>query len=147
MNAAILRKINENASGIDVGSEEIFVSVNEKEVKRFRTFTNDLIEVARYLKENGVKTVALEATGIYWVTLYELLEENDLDVYLVNGAHVKNVPGRKSDVKDSQWIHELHTFGLLRSSFIPDKETSRVNLTRLVSFYPDMRRDLCAIIQ
>lgn len=135
MNAAILRKINENASGIDVGSEEIFVSVNENEVKRFRTFTSDLLEAARYLKENGVETIALEATGIYWVTLYELLEENGFEVYLVNGAHVKNVPGRKSDVKDSQWIQELHTFGLLRSSFIPDKETRKIRT------YVRLRRD------
>ena len=116
-----LKKINPYAGGIDVGSEKIFVSVPDQPVKNFDTYTASLIKCSRYLKENKVETVAMEATGVYWIPIYEILEAAGIEVCLVNGSHVKNVPGRKSDVQDCQWLHELHSYGLLRSSFIPEE--------------------------
>ena len=114
-----LTKINQKAAGIDIGAELIFIAVEGQCVQSFSTFTAGYIQAADYLKEHGIVTVAMEATGIYWISLYEVLEKYGFEIYLVNGAHVKNVPGRKSDVKDSQWIQQLHSYGLLRASFIP----------------------------
>ena len=111
--------INENAAGIDIGTEMIFVSVAGLPVKGFPTYTPDLVEACRYLKTNNVTTVAMEATGVYWLPLYDLLESNNIEVFVVNGAHIKNVPGRKSDIQDCQWIQQLHSYGLLISSFVP----------------------------
>ena len=90
-------------------------------VRSFKAFTPDLYELADWLKQSGVETVALESTGIYWITLYEILEERGFAVRVVNARHVKNVPGRtKTDVLDCQWIQKLHSFGLLSGSFRPD---------------------------
>jgi transposase len=114
-----LSLINENAAGIDIGTELIFVAVAGMPVRSFPTYTADLLEACSYLKANRVTTVAMEATGVYWMPLYDLLESNHMEVFVVNGAHVKNVPGRKSDTQDCQWIQQLHTYGLLRSSFVP----------------------------
>jgi transposase len=112
-----------DAAGIDIGSDEHWVAVPadraEKSVVPFRTFTADLRRLADWLKECGIRTVAMESTGVYWIPLYELLEERGFEVLLVNAAHARNVPGRKSDVLDCQWLQELHTFGLLRASFRP----------------------------
>jgi transposase len=115
-----LRIINPEAGGIDVGSEKIFISVEAEDVKSFNTFTNSFAEAVKYLQENGVKTVAMESTGVYWITLYDMIKEAGIEVYVVNGREVKNVPGRKSDVADCQWIQQLHSYGLLRASFIPE---------------------------
>jgi transposase len=115
-----IKAINHHAAGIDIGSEKIFVSVAGQEVKNFDTFTFGIIELSNYLKEHKITTVAMEATGVYWIPIYEVLEKNGFEVCVVNAYHVKNVPGRKSDVLDCQWIQELHTCGLLRGSFIPD---------------------------
>ena len=114
-----LSLINENAAGIDIGTEMIFVSVGGLPVKSFPTYTANLLEACNYLKTNNVTTVAMEATGVYWIVLYDLLERNNIEVFVVNGAHIKNVPGRKSDTQDCQWIQQLHSYGLLRSSFVP----------------------------
>lgn len=114
-----LTKINQKAAGIDIGAEQIFISVAGQEVQSFDTFTLGYAKAIEYLKRYSIETVAMEATGIYWVSLYEMIEQAGIKVYLVNGAHVKNVPGRKSDVKDCQWIQQLHSYGLLRASFIP----------------------------
>jgi transposase len=92
----------------------------EQCVRSFRTFTSDLERLADWLQECGVKTVAMESTGVYWVPVYELLEERGFEVLLVNAAHARNVPGRKSDVLDCQWLQQLHTFGLVRASFRPE---------------------------
>ena len=112
-----------DAAGIDIGSDEHWVAVPadraEKSVVPFRTFTSDLQRLADWLKQCGIRTVAMESTGVYWIPLYELLEERGFEVLLVNAAHARNVPGRKSDVLDCQWLQELHTFGLLRASFRP----------------------------
>jgi len=121
-----LQRINPNAAGVDCGSESHHVAVpadrDPEPVRRFRTFTTDLLRLADWLTDCQVKTVAMEATGVYWIPIYEILEERGFEVILVNAHHVKNVPGRKTDVVDCQWIQELHSFGLLRGSFRPSAE-------------------------
>src|SRR6478672_6251168 len=101
----------------------MFVAVppgaDEHPVRVFTTFTEDLHRLADWLAQCGVTTVAMEATGVYWIPLYEILEARGLEVYLVNARHTKNLPGRKSDVQESQWLLKLHTYGLLRNSFHP----------------------------
>jgi transposase len=115
--------VNPNAAGIDCGSETHYVAVppdrDATPVRAFSTFTTDLQRLADWLTACGVTSVAMESTGVYWIPLYELLEGRGFDVVLVNAQHVKNVPGRKSDVVDCQWLQELHSVGLLRGSFRP----------------------------
>lgn len=115
-----LEKINSNAAGIDIGSEKIFVALEGQEVKNFGTFTASLHQAVEYLQLNGITTVAIEATGVYWIVLHDLLERAGIEVFLVNPIETKNVPGRKTDVQDCQWIQQLHSYGLLRKSFIPE---------------------------
>jgi len=91
-------------------------------VRCFKTFTDDLHRLADWLVACGVKTVAMEATGVYWIPIDEILEGRGLEVRLVTAQHVKNVPGRKSDVSDCEWLQELHSVGLLRGSFRPTAE-------------------------
>jgi transposase len=91
-------------------------------VRRFECFTADLHRLADWLQQCGVKTVAMQSTGVYWIPLYEILEERGIQVYLVNARHTKNLPGRKSDVQESQWLLKLHTYGLLNNSFQPPSE-------------------------
>jgi len=119
--ATDIQIIHPRSAGIDIGSEKVFVYVPGHEVLHFDTFTAAFHQLIAFLQSVGVKTVAMEATGVYWFSLYELLEAAGVEVYLVNGAHVKNVPGRKSDVSDCQWLQQLHQYGLLRRSFIPDE--------------------------
>jgi transposase len=120
---ALLRKVNLNAAGIDVGSEQHYVAVPEgRDVQTVRSFgavTAELHRLVDWLAACGIETVAMESTGVYWIPLYELLEARGFEVVLVNARHLKNVPGRKTDVLDCQWLQELHTFGLLRASFRP----------------------------
>jgi transposase len=124
---AELQKINLNAAGIDIGAEFHFVCVpegrGETTVREFSSFTNDLYRLADWLLDCGITTVAMESTGVYWVPLYEILEERGLEIRLVNARHVKNVPGRKSDVLDCQWLQRLHMYGLLEGSFRPNQES------------------------
>jgi transposase len=112
-----------NAAGIDLGAEEIWVAVpadrDANAVRRFEAFTRDLVAIVQWLVGCGVRSVAMEATGVYWIPLYQLLEDAGLKVCLVNARHVKNVPGRKSDVRDCQWLQYLHSVGLLLGSFRP----------------------------
>lgn len=119
----ILEQVHLHAAGIDIGSESHWVAVpddrDEKPVREFRSFTQDLHALADWLEACGIETVAMESTGVYWIPLYEILEERGFEVLLVNARHVKGVPGRKSDILDCQWIQQLHTFGLLRGSFRP----------------------------
>lgn len=116
-----LPQINPHAAGIDIGSEKIFLSTGPGHVTCYDSFTASLCKMRDEMLEAGVTTVAMEATGVLWVPLYEILEEAGIEVCLVNGAHVKNVPGRKSDVLDCQWLQQLHSCGLLRPSFIPEE--------------------------
>src|SRR5687767_1414852 len=120
---SLLKRINPNAAGVDCGSADHYVAVpvdrDEVSVRSFKTFTADLHRLAEWLIRCRVTTVAMEATGVYWLPLYEILEARGLEVVLVNARHVKNVPGRKSDVSDCEWLQELHSVGLLRGSFRP----------------------------
>jgi transposase len=95
-------------------------------VRSFGTFTQDLLALAQWLKECRIQTVAIEATSVYWIPLFQVLEERGLEVCLVNARHVKNVPGRKSDMADCQWLQHLHAVGLLRGSFHPPQAVRAV---------------------
>ena len=121
-----LQHINVHAAGIDIGSRSHFVAVPEgidkMPVREFSSFTGDLEQMAAWLISCGVTTVAMESTGIYWIPAFEILERHGIEVKLVNARHVKNVPGRKSDVLDCQWLQQLHTYGLLRGAFRPDAQ-------------------------
>ena len=120
---SVLERLNPNVAGIDCGSAEHFVAVppdrDPTSVRSFPTFTSDLHRLADWLTACRVTSVAMEATGVYWIPIYEILEGRGFNVQLVNARHVKNVPGRKSDVSDCEWLRELHSVGLLRGSFRP----------------------------
>jgi transposase len=117
MNA--LPVLEPNAAAIDVGSERLHVSIGGDVPKVFSTFTGDLEALRDWFTQQGVRTVAMEATGVYWLYLYEVLEAASLEVVVVNGRHVQNVPGRKTDMADCQWLATLHAHGLLRGGFVP----------------------------
>jgi transposase len=123
VSSSVLEHINPNAAGIDCGSAEHFVAVppdrDPMPVRSFATFTGDLYRLADWLMACRVTSVAMEATGVYWIPLYEFLDARGFTVLLVNARHVKNVPGRKSDVSDCEWLRDLHIVGLLRGSFRP----------------------------
>jgi transposase len=127
---ALLRQVNLHAAGIDVGSERHYVAVpkerDAESVRSFGSVTGELNRLADWLKACGIQTVAMESTGVYWIPLYELLEERGFEVVLVNARHLKNVPGRKTDVLDCQWLQRLHTFGLLQASFRPAAEIAQL---------------------
>jgi len=118
-----LQEIHPNTAGIDVGSGSHFVAVppgrDPKPVREFPSFTVDLHRIVKWLKKCHIEKVAIESTGVYWIPLYEILEDNGFDVCLVNAKHIKNAPGRKTDVQDSQWLQQLHAYGLLQKSFRP----------------------------
>jgi len=122
--------VNPNAAGIDCGSGEHYVAVPadraDNPVRVFPSFTADLHRLADWLIECDIDTVAIESTGVYWIPLFDILSERGLEVIVVNARHVKNVPGRKTDVVDCQWLQQLHTFGLLRGSFRPDLEITQL---------------------
>ena len=115
--------LNPDTAGIDIGATEIYVAVppdrDERSVRRFAVFTEDLHALADWLRLCGVQSIAMESTGVYWIPLFQILEAHGFEVCLVNARHVKNVPGRKSDVQDCQWLQYLHSVGLLRGSFRP----------------------------
>lgn len=118
--------IHPNAAGIDIGAEKSYVAVpadrDETPVRSFGCFTEDLHALAHWLEACGIDTVAMESTGVYWVPMFQILEGYGFEVYLVNARHVKNVPGRKTDVVDCQWLQQLHSFGLLSASFRPEDD-------------------------
>ena len=119
-----------NAAGIDIGAREIFVAVpadrDENPVRVFPTFTADLEEMARWLLSCGITTVAMESTGVYWIPLYDVLERHGVTPCLVNARNMKNVPGRRTDWHECQWLQFLHSVGLLRAAFRPDGEVCAV---------------------
>jgi transposase len=115
-----MKKIHKHAAGIDIGARKIFIGLENKEVKSFETFTDDLESAADFLVENNITTVAMEATGVYWIILYDILQARGIDVWLVDGRSTKQVPGRKTDVKDCQWIQQLHSHGLLSRCFVAE---------------------------
>jgi len=115
-----LQRIRPNCAGVDVGSSRIFIGIENKPVRSFDTYTNSLRQAVIYLTESGITELAMEATGIYWITFFDMLVAAGIEVHVVNGRHVKHVPGRKSDVADCMWIQQLHSYGLLTNSFVPD---------------------------
>jgi transposase len=137
-----LQHINPYAAGIDIGGRSHFVAVPEgsceKPVREFSSFTDDLHQMADWLLDCGVTSVVMESTGVYWIPVFEILESRGLEVRLVNARHVKNVPGRKSDVLDCQWLQRLHSYGLLEGAFRPAEHVctlrayvrQRMNLVR-----------------
>jgi transposase len=122
--------VHPNAAGIDVGSRSHFVAVpadrDLQPVREFGSWTADLKAMAAWLKSCRIGTVAMQATGVYWIALQEVLEAEGIEVYLVNARGTKNLPGRKSDVPECQWLMKLHTYGLLRNSFRPPEEIRTV---------------------
>lgn len=121
-----LPQINPHAAGIDIGADRHWVSVaaarDSENVRSFACFTADLYAMADWLKQCGVETVAMESTGVYWIPVFQILESRGFDVKLVNAHYVKTVPGRKTDVLDCQWLQQLHSYGLLSSSFRPEDQ-------------------------
>jgi len=115
-----------DAAGVDVGGAAHFAAVRadvtDEPVREFSCLTGDLHAMADWFEQCGVKIVAMESTGVYWIPLYEVLERRGFEVLLVNARHVKNVSGRKSDVLDCQWLQQLLTFGLLRGAFRPAEQ-------------------------
>jgi transposase len=137
-----LPELNRNAAGIDVGNAEHYVAVpagrDPESVRSFGSFTADLHRMALWLKACGIKTVVMQATGVYWVALYQILEDNGFQVNVVNARHTKTLPGRKTDVLECQWLQKLHTFGLLNNSFRPTEEI------RILRTYLRQRENLVA---
>lgn len=123
-----MQVVNPQAAGIDVGSRSHWAAVgqSEKDVREFGVFNHDLFAMADWLKASNIKTVAMESTGTYWQSLYAVLISRGLDVVLCNGKFTKNIKGKKTDVKDCQWIQKLHALGLLTSSFLPDGKTEEL---------------------
>lgn len=123
-----LAVVHADAAGIDLGSTDHYVSVpedrDEQPVRRFGCYTQDLERMAKWLIDCGITTAVMEATGVYWMPVFRVLEQRGLEVLLVNPRHVKHVPGRKSDVSDCQWLRQLHTYGLLRGAFVPAQEVA-----------------------
>jgi transposase len=121
-----LQVMHPKAAGIDVGNEEHWVAVppdlDPLPVQSFGCFTQDLQEMANWLVERGIETVAMQSTGVYWIALYDILSERGLRVFVVNAADTKNLPGRKTDIQECQWLLKLHAYGLLRNSFRPEEE-------------------------
>ena len=122
--------IHAGAAGLDVGATFHVVAVPpdraEESVRTFRSFTSDLHRLADWLKEIEITTIAMESTGVYWIPVFEILEARVFEVLLVNARDVKNVPGRKTDVNDAQWLQQLHEHGLLRGSFRPHDRVVRL---------------------
>ena len=128
--SSMLSQVNLNAAGVDVGASSHFVAVPQDRaefpVREFEAFTADPYRLAEWLSECGVETVAMESTGVYWIPLFGVLEERGFEVMLVDPSRIKNVPGRKTDVQDCQWLQQLHTYGLLSGSFRPEGEIRRL---------------------
>ncbi|HSW40115.1 MAG TPA: IS110 family transposase [Acidobacteriota bacterium] len=125
-----LEVVHPNAAGIDIGNESHFVAIppdrDPAPIREFGSWTGDLHEMASWLKGHGIQTVAMQSTGVYWIAVQEVLERTGLEVYLVNARGTRNLPGRKSDVQECEWLRKLHTYGLLRNSFRPPEEIRAV---------------------
>jgi transposase len=135
-----LEIVHPDAAGIDIGNESHYVAVppsrDSQPVQRFGCTTAELKAMADWLKQCRIRTVAMQSTGVYWIAVYDILEQAGFQVYLVNARDTKNLPGRKSDVQESQWLMKLHTYGLLRNSFRPSQEV------RTMRTYWRQRNDL-----
>jgi transposase len=131
-----MEAIRTHVAGIDVHKDVLVITVlkgsAEEEIKPIQfectTFTEDLVKCGQRLLELGVKEVALESTGVYWKPVYNVFDPMGINVTVGNAMHIKNVPGRKTDINDSHWIAKLHRFGLIRASFIPESKWQRMRL-------------------
>ena len=123
-----LEVVNSNAAGIDIGSRSHWVAVgqNAEDVKEFGVYSQDQLEMCHWLHSNGVTSIAMESTGTYWQNLFSTLVGQGFEVILVNGRQTKNIKGKKTDIKDCQWIQKLHSLGLLSASFLPDSDTDTI---------------------
>lgn len=125
-----LEVVYRNAAGIDVGNQSHMVSVpperDGQPIREFGSWTQALEEMTVWLKECGIERVVMQATGVYWIALYDVLEKHGLEVCLTNARDTKNLPGRKSDVQESQWLRKLYSYGLLRNSYRPAEEIRSV---------------------
>jgi transposase len=124
----LMEVANPHAAGVDVGSRSHWVAVGQQEqdIREFGVFNHDLFEMADWFEEKYIKTIAMESTGIYWQNLYAILISRGFHVILCNGKFTKNIKGKKTDIKDCQWIQKLHSLGLLSSSFLPDGKTEQL---------------------
>src|SRR5258705_1301055 len=122
--------VHSNAAAIDVGATMHMAAIgperSSEPVRSFGTFTSDLHRIADWFATSGVDTVVMESTGVYWIPVFELLEERGIEVFLVNARDAKHWPGRKTDVSDAQWLQRLHSYGLLRASFRPKGEIAEL---------------------
>lgn len=127
-NVISMEIVNPHAAGIDIGSRSHWVAIgqSEKDVKEYGVFNDDLFAMADWLLENNVKTIAMESTGTYWQNLFAVLVSKGFHVILCNGKFTKNIKGKKTDIKDCQWIQKLHSLGLLTTSFLPDEKTEHL---------------------
>ena len=131
--------VQPHAAAVDVGSEKFFASIAGQEAQIFLTVTEQMRQLCEHFKAQGVRSVAMEATGVYWINLYGVLEEAGFEVVVVNGAHCRNFPGRKSDMKDCQWLAVLHAHGLLSGGFVPPQDIRRLR------DYMRLRADLVSL--
>lgn len=113
-------EILKNVAGIDIGSTHYYVSIDGERVDKFETHTLATLELVSYLKANGIKDVAMEATGVLWMPLFDMLEAAGMRPHLLNGMHARNVPAQKSDVQDCRWLRKVLAYGLVRDSFVPE---------------------------
>ena len=127
-NQISLEVVHPNAAGIDIGSRSHWVAVgqNAEDVKEFGVYSQDQFEMCEWLRKKGVCSIAMESTGTYWQNLFSTLVGQGFEVILVNGRQTKNIKGKKTDIKDCQWIQKLHSLGLLSASFLPDSDTDTI---------------------
>jgi transposase len=124
----VFEKVNPASAGIDIGSEKVFVSIDGENALSYESFTGDYRRCVQALKDNKIQRVAMEATGVYWIALHEMMESAGIEVCLVNPKEVKQVKGRKTDVKDCCWIQRVFSAGLLRQSYIPAGKLKELRL-------------------
>ena len=121
----------------------IFTNVRKKEIRQFSTMTEDILQLVSWLKETDCEMAAMESTGSYWKPVYNIFEEEQIPIMVVNAQHIKGVPGRKTDVKDAEWIADLVRHGLVKASYIPNRDIIWFQITPMVS---DLLIGLCAIM-
>ena len=118
--------VYERCCGIDVHKNMlmvcIFTSVRKKEIRKFGTMTEDIRQLAEWIRETKCQVAAMESTGVYWKPVYNIFESEGIKLIVVNAQHIKAVPGRKTDVKDAEWIADLVRHGLVKASFVPSRE-------------------------
>lgn len=135
-----LKQIRTNCCGIDIGASAIFVAFDDDSVLQFGTFTDDFEQAIAEMRKRNVQSIAMESTGVYGVILFEMLQKAGIEVFLVNPARLKYVPGRKTDVQDCQWLQQLHSYGLLSASFVPDEQIKPIRtLLRMREMYIEER--------